>query len=127
MSDRGSIHAIDQGHPEESQQSTDSDSELNRGVNAQRMPMSRQKSRQGQAAKAQTSHKGREQHAQGNGARADDQLQQLIPDDLVDPLAKKSATRSGRNGLGSRTSSGGAGSVAFRARTVVSLIFDARS
>ena len=48
------------------------------------MPPARDEARQQQAARAHAAHERAQQHAEGNGGRADHQLQELEPDDLVD-------------------------------------------
>ena len=53
-------------------------------VDAQRMLARGDHPRQQQAAQAHAAHEGAEQDAERDRRRADDQLQQLEPDDLVD-------------------------------------------
>ena len=60
------------------------DAELEKRIDAQRMLVRRDISRQQQAAQAHAAHVDSEQHAERHGRRADRQLKELEPDDFVD-------------------------------------------
>ena len=60
------------------------DAELERRVDAQRMLPRVNQAREQQAAEAHPAHEGPEQDAERDRGRADHQLEELKPDDLVD-------------------------------------------
>ncbi len=72
------------------------DAQLEQGVDPQRVPPARDQARQQQAAQAHAAHERPQQHAEGNGGRADHQLQELEPDDLVDQAPHSRCRRTAR-------------------------------
>ena len=78
------VDVRDDRHAEENQQAETRDAELQVGVDAQRMLARRDVSRQQQAAEAHAAHERPQQHAQRDSRRADDELEELEPDDFVD-------------------------------------------
>ena len=79
----GDVDAVHQRNAGQRQRGERGDAQLQRRVNAQRMPV-RRHARQRQAAGAQAAHVSRQQEPERDGRRSDGKLQQLIPDDFVD-------------------------------------------
>jgi hypothetical protein len=79
----GGVDAAKDRHAIEDQDSECADAELQVRIHAERMLDGRHIARQQQAAEAHATHINPEQHAERYGRRADRQLQQLEPDDLV--------------------------------------------
>ena len=78
------VHLFDIRHAEQHHEPDGADAQLEQGVDPQGVPPARDEARQQQAAHAHAAHERPQQHAEGNGGRADHQLQELEPDDLVD-------------------------------------------
>ena len=78
------VHLFDIRHAEQHHEPDGADAQLEQGVDPQGVPPARDEARQQQAAQAHAAHERPQQHAEGNGGRADHQLQELEPDDLVD-------------------------------------------
>ena len=70
-------------HAEEDEQPEGADAELDQRVDAQRMLARGDVARQQEAAETHAAHEGAEQDAKRDRRRANDELQQLKPDDLV--------------------------------------------
>ena len=75
---------LDIRHAEQHREPDGADAQLEHGVDPQGVPPARDEARQQQAAGAHAAHERPQQHAERNGGRADHQLQELEPDDLVD-------------------------------------------
>src|SRR5205807_801269 len=73
------------------------DAELDRRVDLERMERSRNEAGEGEAAETHSAHEGAQQHRERNRGRADDQLEQLKPDDLVDERGETAADEEAKN------------------------------
>ena len=78
------VDLFDIRHAEQHREPDGADAQLEQGVDPQGVPPARDEPRQQQAARAHAAHERPQQHAEGDGGRADHQLQELEPDDLVD-------------------------------------------
>ena len=78
------IHLFEERHAEKDRQRNGADTQLKPGIDPQRVPPRRDETRKKQASRTHTAHEGPQQYAEGNSGRADDKLQELEPDDLVD-------------------------------------------
>jgi hypothetical protein len=79
----GDVDAAHQRDAEQNQHAEQRDAEFEVGIDAQRMLARGNHARQQQAAETHAAHEGAEQDAERDRRRADDQLQQLKPDDFV--------------------------------------------
>ena len=88
----GDVHAIDERQREQNEDAAERDAEFQGRIHAQRMlVLQSAHARQRQAPDAQPAHERRQQDAERDRGRADGQLQQLEPDDLVDQRGASAA------------------------------------
>ena len=95
MADDRGVQLIDIRHHAEDDDADDTDGQFQQGVNAQRVVPGRNEARQGEAAQAHAAHERAQEHAEGNGGRADCQLQQLEPDNFVNEGRAAAADKRG--------------------------------
>ena len=84
MSGVAHVNLFDRWHGEEHHKADGADAQFQQGINSQGVWPIRNEARQEQAAQAHPAHECSEQHSERNGGRADHELQELKPDDLVD-------------------------------------------
>ena len=85
MADGGYVNTVNEWHAEEREETEESDARFNHSVNKKWMALRcGADARQREAAETESAHERGEQDCKGNGRRADDELQHLIPDNFVD-------------------------------------------
>jgi hypothetical protein len=80
----GDVDVAEHRQPEEDQQPQDPNPDLQPGVDAQRMTIGPDEAGKEEASSTQAGHERCQQYAEGDRGRADNQLEKLKPDHLVD-------------------------------------------
>ncbi len=99
----GEVQAADERHREEEKKAGRSDADLERRVDAQRMAVRRNHARREKAPEAHAPHERSKEHAERDRRRADDQLEGLEPDDLVDQRGRAAPNEQQQNGGGNHS------------------------
>ena len=106
------VQAAGIGQHQQDRDAEHADADLDQRIDLERMMARGDQIGQRQAAQAHAAHEGAEQHAERDRGRADHQLQQLEPDDLVDQRRAAAAEEEHEDGGKQGGGYGGPGPVA---------------
>ena len=103
VANAGNVDPINQWHADADQKPADADAQFDGAVNEHWMiPVLGEDARQRETAEAQAAHEGGEKNAERNRGRADDELEQLVPDNFIDQCGTAAGGEEDRAATGDR-------------------------
>lgn len=91
---------MDERHSQEDGQASQGNAKFQQAVDSEGMEPSRHEAWKEEATGAHAPHEGAQEHAERDGGRADDQLEKLEPDNLVNEGGTTTSDKQQQNGGG---------------------------